>query len=92
MLSPTYFGLLAEFRAAEIPLEACCEKYFGLTIAQAKRKAAIAELPVPVYRSTKNKKSPWLIDAAIFASHLDEMKKEASKIHQNVNSDFRVAS
>ena len=62
-MSATYFGLLAEFGAAEIRLEDCCDKYFGLDIRQAKRRAASSALPVKAYRATGSQKGGWLIDA-----------------------------
>ena len=37
MMTPTYFGLLAEFGEAEIPLQRVCEKYFGLSVSKGKK-------------------------------------------------------
>lgn len=76
---PTYFGLLAEFGAAEIPLETLAPKYLGLTPAKAKAKAQLQQLPFPVYRAG-SQKSPWLVSAAEFARWLDQRKAEASAI------------
>jgi hypothetical protein len=45
-----HFGLLAEFGTAEIPLEKVCEKYFGLSVTKAKRRAGMQQLPIPAYR------------------------------------------
>ena len=48
--NPTYFGLLAEFGESEIPLDRTCEKYFGLSVPKAKRRACLQQLPIPAYR------------------------------------------
>jgi len=37
-MNATFFGLLAEFGAAEIPLEECCLKYFSLDAPFSKRR------------------------------------------------------
>ena len=76
MMTPTYFGLLAEFGEAEIPLERVCEKYFGLSTNKAKRRACLQQLPVPAYRAG-SQKSPWLISAADLANHIDQQRQSA---------------
>jgi hypothetical protein len=78
-MSPTYFGLLAEFGAAEIRLEDCCEKYFSFSVPIAKRKAMIQQLPVKVYRGNHSQKAGWLIDAADLAEWLDALKAKADE-------------
>jgi hypothetical protein len=94
MMSPTYFGLLAEFGAAEIPLEECCEKYFSLSVPQAKRKAMQQKLPVKVYRGDHSQKAGWLIDAKDLAEWLDSLKAKADKDHAAINgsSGFQAVS
>lgn len=79
MNNPTFFGLLAEFGAAEIPLEKVAPKYFGLTPAQAKARANLQQLPVPVYRAG-SQKSPWLVSASELARWLDACKAEGEKV------------
>ncbi len=83
----TYFGLLAEFDAAEVRLEECCEKYFGLSPAQAKRKASEYKLPVKAYRSGASQKAGWLISITDLAQHIDAQKKEADRIFKAMSSD-----
>ena len=51
MMTPTYFGLLAEFGEAEIPLARVSEKYFGLSVPKAKKSACTLQLPIPAYRA-----------------------------------------
>lgn len=79
MMTPTYFGLIAEFGAAEIRLEDCCVKYFSMDAPQAKRKAMIQQLPVKVYRGNHSQKAGWLVDAKDLAAWLDELKAKADQ-------------
>jgi hypothetical protein len=83
----TYFGLLAEFGAAEIPLEDCCEKYFGIGPALAKRQASAYSLPVKAYRAGASQKCGWLISISDLANHIDKQKAEAEKLFKAMSSD-----
>ena len=78
----TYYGLLAEFGCAEIPLAQVAPKYFGLAPAKAKQKAALNLLPVPAYRAG-SQKSPWLVNAQALAAYLDALKTASLDSHQN---------
>jgi Pyocin activator protein PrtN len=49
-VSSTYFGLLAEFGAAHIPLERVAPKYFGLSYEEARRGAPAKMLPCRAFR------------------------------------------
>ena len=84
MISPTYFGLLAEFGEAEIPLAKVCEKYFGLSVPKAKRRACLQQLPMPAYR-TGSQKSPWLVSASDLAQHIDKQRQLAADLWANMN-------
>ncbi len=79
----TYFGLLAEFGTAELPLESIAEKYFGLAPPKAKSLARLQQLPVPAYRCGSNK-SPWLIAASDLADWLDTQKEQARAVWQKM--------
>ncbi len=83
-MNPTYFGLLAEFGESEIPLERICDKYFGLSVAKAKRRACLQQLPVPAYRAG-SQKSPWLISASDLARHIDQQRRVAEKQWSRMN-------
>lgn len=74
----TFFGLLAEYGSAEIPLSLVAAKFFGLTEAEAKRRASLQDLPIPAYRAG-SQKSPWLVSAADLAQYLDEQKVKARR-------------
>ena len=82
-MNSTYFGLLAEFGAAEIKLEDCCQKYFGLNRHEANRAAAMRKLPVVAYR-LGSRKSPWLISASDLAAYINAKKCEAEKEQRSV--------
>lgn len=77
MKASTYFALLAEFGTAQIPLEAMCERYFGLSPDKAKAKAARGELPVQPIRLA-GQKSPWLVPAERLAEHIDKQMGRAA--------------
>ena len=84
MMTPTYFGLLAEFGEAEIPLQRVCEKYFGLSVSKAKRRACLQQLPIPAFRAG-SQKSPWLISAADLAKHIDQQRQLATDQWTSMN-------
>ncbi|WP_422398480.1 pyocin activator PrtN family protein [Teredinibacter turnerae] len=69
-----------EYETGDIPLALCCEKYFGLDLKTAERKARNNDLPVPCYRGG-SQKSKWLIDAQDLAAWLDKIKEEARRAH-----------
>lgn len=69
----TYFGLLAEFGEANIPLEKVAPKYFGLSAEEAKRRAPAKILPCPAFR-LGGQKSPWLVSVADLAKLIDEKR------------------
>ena len=84
MMTPTYFSLLAEFGEAEIPLQRVCEKYFGLSVSKAKRRACLQQLPIPAYR-VGSQKSPWFISAADLAKHIDQQRQLANDQWASMN-------
>lgn len=71
----TYFGILAQFGKAEIPLEECCDM-LGYSPKEAKRRAALDDLPLPVYRAG-SQRSPWMVAATDLAALLDVRKADA---------------
>ncbi|WP_299775671.1 pyocin activator PrtN family protein [uncultured Pseudoteredinibacter sp.] len=81
----TFFTLMAEFGTGDIPLEACCEKYFGMNLRKASAYARNQQLPVPVYRGG-SQKSTWLVSATDLANHIDSLKKKARKDWQRLQN------
>jgi hypothetical protein len=75
-MSSTYFGLLAEFGEANIPLAKVAPNYFGLSYEEARRRAPAKLLPCRVFR-LGGQKSPWLISAADLAELIDSQRQKA---------------
>jgi hypothetical protein len=76
VVNNTYFGLLAEFGEANIPLERVAPKYFGLSCAEARRRAPAKQLPCRVFR-LGGQKSPWLVSATDLAELIDVRRQKA---------------
>ena len=76
-MNSTYFGLLAEFGEANIPLARVAPKYFGLSFAEARRRAPAKQLPCRVFR-LGGQKSPWLISASYLAELIDKQRERAN--------------
>ena len=53
----------------------------------AKQRAALHQLPIPVYRGG-SQKSPWLVDTAELANYLDKCKKQAKRDWLKINGDI----
>lgn len=84
-MKSTFMALLLEYETADIPLKACCEKYFGMSYEKAGNKARHQQLPVPCYRGG-SQKTEWLINAHDLAGWLDKLKEEARLDHQRINA------
>jgi hypothetical protein len=82
----TILLLMAEYGTAQIPLEKCAS-LFGLTSAEAAKRAARAALPVPAFRLA-SQKSPWLVDAGSLATYLDQQKATAEEEWRRVRSTY----
>jgi hypothetical protein len=76
VVNSTYFGLLAEFGEANIPLERMSRKYFGLSFEEARRRAPAQLLPCRAFR-LGGQKSPWLVSAADLAALIDQQREKA---------------
>jgi hypothetical protein len=76
-VNSTYFGLLAEFGEANIPLDRVAPKYFGLSYEEARRRAPAKMLPCPAFR-LGGQKSPWLVSAADLAELIDARREKAA--------------
>ena len=76
-MNSTYFGLLAEYGEANIPLARVAPKYFGLSYEEARRRAPAKALPCPVFR-LGGQKSPWLVSAADLAQLIDSRREKAA--------------
>ncbi len=76
VVNSTYFGLLAEFGEANIPLERVAPKYFGLSFPEARRRAPSKLLPCRTIR-LGGQKSPWLVSATDLAELIDVRRQKA---------------
>lgn len=76
-MSMTHFALLAKFGDTNIPLDKCCEEFFGMAPRKANERACLQDLPVPVYK-LGGQRSPWLMDAKVLADYIDKRKAEAA--------------
>jgi len=75
-VNSTYFGLLAEFGEANIPLEKVALKYIGLSYAEARRRAPAKMLPCRAFR-LGGQKSPWRVSAMDLAELIDAQRERA---------------
>jgi hypothetical protein len=76
VVNSTYFGLLAEFSEANIPPDRVAPKYFGLSCAEARRRAHAKQLPCRAFR-LGGQKSPWLVSATDLAELIDARRQKA---------------
>lgn len=89
-MNSTYFGLLAEFGEANIPLARVAPKYFGLSFEEARRRAPTQTLPCRVFR-LGGQKSPWLVSASDLADVIDTRRQRAAaEFAAAVNSEDKV--
>ena len=56
---------------AVVPLASVCDELFGLNYAEARRGAALHELPVPTLRLRDSQKAPLLIRTSELAAYID---------------------
>lgn len=75
-MSLTHFALLAKYGDTNIPLESCCETFFGVAPRKANERACLQDLPVPTYK-LGGRRSPWFVDAKLLADYIDKKKIEA---------------
>jgi hypothetical protein len=74
-MNSTFFGLLAEFGEANIPLDKVAPKYFGLSQLEARRRASARLLPCRAFR-LGGQKSPWLVSAIDLADLIDRHRQK----------------
>lgn len=75
----TSLALMSIFKSPAIPLADVCERYLGLGIEEAMRKAARNELPVPTFRLSTSRKAPLMVSAEALGAHIDAAEAEARK-------------
>lgn len=70
--------LLKVHGAVMIPLADICDHYFNCGFAQASRKAALNQLPVPTWRMIDSVKAPLMVRVQDLAEYIDA-RGEAEK-------------
>lgn len=78
----TMFLLMAEHGSAEIPLEKVAP-LFGLSRAEACKRACRQALPVPAYQPG-SQKAPWMVDVRDLAAYIDAQRDKARKDWERV--------
>lgn len=83
----TIFLLLAQYETAEIPLERCCEDFFGVSKERAVSLALRQALPVPAYKAGGAKsQAGWFVDVRDLAALIDEQRAKAQEEWRKVNA------
>jgi hypothetical protein len=85
-MTSTYFGLLAEFGAHNIPLVRVASAYWKLSERTALTMARDQRLPVPAFRGSESQKSEWFVSATDLAKYLDEQRASAAEVWRKVNT------
>lgn len=75
--------LVAVYGSPDIRLDQCAD-LFGMTPAEASRRARVQGLPVPVFRAG-TQKSPWLVSATALAGYLDRQEMAANDAWQKMH-------
>jgi hypothetical protein len=74
----TELHLVALFEGPAVPLDAVSKRYFGLAPTEARRKAALNDLPVPTFRLRDSEKAPLMVKASDLAAWIDLNHEKAS--------------
>ena len=69
--SPTELQLLALYRAPAVSLAAISESYLNMAPANARRAAALNQLPFPTFRIGTSQKAPTMVKISDLAQHID---------------------
>lgn len=78
-MNSTVFQLAAEFGAGPISLDKIAERYLGLSVNEARRRAHEGRLAIPTYQVTDSRKSPWLVNPVKLAAIIDEREAKAAQ-------------
>jgi hypothetical protein len=80
-LSITHHLLLAQFsNRVLIPVDELAKNYLGLSVATAKRKAKINELPFPAFKMENSQKSPYVVHLHDLVRFIDKRAIEAENL------------
>jgi hypothetical protein len=62
-----------------VPLAEVSRVYFGLSYAEAAKKAALNRLPVATFRMTASQKAPLMVHASDLAAYIDATHEKAQR-------------
>ncbi|WP_225548171.1 pyocin activator PrtN family protein [Chromobacterium violaceum] len=79
----TAFLLMAQYERAAVPLAEICKEYFGLSPAEAARRASMHQLAIPTFRLSDSQKSPLMVHVDDLALHIDETRAAARRLWEN---------
>ncbi|MCX8596763.1 pyocin activator PrtN family protein [Gilliamella sp. B3486] len=82
----TVFLLMAEFNTPTIPLSQIAEKYLGMTISTANKKANCGELSIPSFRLDQGQKAPRIVHIQDLADYIDKQREIAKDELKEINS------
>lgn len=83
----TMFLLMAEYNTASIPLADICEKYFGMKVATADKKASLGKLPIPTFRMGDSQKSPRMIHVKDLADYIDKQRDRGVEYFKSMQNN-----
>lgn len=70
-------------QAGMVPLDEVCQ-WFGLSVAEARKRAPTQTLPVPAFK-LGSQKSPWLVHAQDVVDYVKARHREAARDHRAIN-------
>lgn len=82
----TVFLLMAEFNTPTIPLSTIAERYLGMSIATANKKANLGELDIPSFRLDSGQKAPRIVHISDLADYIDKKREAAKKELEEINN------
>ncbi len=90
-LTITHHLLLAQFsNRVLIPVDELAKDYLGLSIATAKRKAKINDLPFPTFKMGNSQKSPYLVHLHDLVIFIEKRTIEAENLWKEYQ--YKIAS
>lgn len=62
-----------------LPLSEICDRYFGMSYPEARRAAALNQLPIPTFRLRDSRKAPLMVSAERLASLVSQADEAAAQ-------------
>lgn len=84
-MSPTEISLLVTHRSTVLALDKIAKQYFNLSPAEARRRAALNQLPIKPFRLVESQKAPLFVRTMDLAAYIDAKAEEAAASLANSN-------